>query len=200
MQPQSQTPQLEWFTVGEAARYLGIASSTFRNWVDAGRVPSYTTPGGHRRVTREALDRLLAPADGNPPMPDGRKPHVLVIDDQREIRTMLRSCFESEGFEVAEAESVRDGMLAINRRIPDLLLLDICMPGADGWTMLRMIRAKLDVADLPVVVFSGQDDLRGAEWRGAQGYVRKPFDPLLLVGQARALISIGAATNASGGW
>lgn len=185
----------EWLTVGQAAQYLGVAQSTFRTWVDGGRVPSFTTPGGHRRVTREALDKFMSPGPTQPTMPGGRRPLVLIVDDDADVRSMLRACLEGEGFEVAEGDSVRNGMLEINKRIPDLLMLDICMPGADGWVMLRKIREKLDVADLPVVVFSGQDDLRAAEPRGAQGYLHKPFDPTKLVGQARALIATSTAAS-----
>ena len=78
-------------------------------------------------------------------------------------------------------------------RIPDLMMLDVSMPGIDGWEMLRRVREKLDVKDLPVVIFSGkiaEDELGHAPDRGAQGYLRKPFDPLKLVAQAKALISV----------
>lgn len=180
-------------TVGQAAQYLGVAQTTFRTWVDSDKVPSFTTPGGHRRVTREALDTFISPGPSAPHMPGGRAPLVLVIDDDADVRTMLRTCLEAGGFEVAVGDSVHNGMLEINKRIPDLLMLDICMPGADGWTMLKMIREKLDVAELPIVVFSGQDDLRDAERRGAQGYLHKPFDPNQLVSQARALITTSTA-------
>lgn len=185
----------EWLTLGEAARYLGVAQSTVRKWADMGRVETFKTPGGHRRFRREDLDRFMQGASGEK-LPQSRRgdgaPLVLVIDDDAEVRDVIRECLEREGFAVAEGASAQQGIDRINQRIPDLMMVDVSMPGVDGWEMLRRVREKLDVRDLPVVIFSGKiadDELGNAPDRGAQGYLRKPFDPLKLVAQAKALIS-----------
>ena len=184
----------EWLTLGEAARYLGVAQSTVRKWADMGRVETFKTPGGHRRFRREDLDRFMQGASGEqlPQSRRGGAPLVLIVDDDAEVRTVIRECLEREGFEVAEGANAQQGIDKINQRIPDLMMLDVSMPGIDGWEMLRRVREKLDVRDLPVVIFSGkiaEEELGHAPDRGAQGYLRKPFDPLKLVAQAKALIA-----------
>jgi DNA-binding response OmpR family regulator len=122
----------------------------------------------------------------------GGAPLVLIIDDDAEVRSVIRECLEREGFAVVEGANAQQGIDKINQRIPDLMMLDVSMPGIDGWEMLRRVREKLDVKELPVVIFSGkiaEDELGHAPDRGAQGYLRKPFDPLKLVAQAKALIA-----------
>lgn len=184
----------EWLTLGEAAKYLGVAQSTVRKWADTGRVETFKTPGGHRRFQREDLDRFMHGAS-DASIPQSRRgdgpPLVLVIDDDSAVRLVIRECLEREGFNVVEGANAQQGIDRINQRIPDLMMLDVSMPGVDGWEMLRRVREKLDVADLPVVIFSGEvstEELRHAPDRGAQGYLRKPFDPLKLVAQAKALM------------
>jgi excisionase family DNA binding protein len=186
----------EWLTLGEAARYLGVAQSTVRKWADMGRVETFKTPGGHRRFRRDDLDRFMQGASGET-LPASKRgdgaPLVLIIDDDAEVRLVIRECLEREGFQVVEGANAQQGIDKINNRIPDLMMLDVSMPGIDGWEMLRRVREKLDVKDLPVVIFSGkiaEDELGHAPDRGAQGYLRKPFDPLKLVAQAKALISV----------
>src|SRR3954454_24055083 len=91
----------EWLTLGQAAKYLGVAQSTIRKWSDVGRVPSFYTPGGHRRYRRADLDAFLERSG-----PGGRArggPRVLVVDDDPGVREYVRASLELEGYSVNEA-------------------------------------------------------------------------------------------------
>src|SRR5437879_12371698 len=68
----------DWLTLGQAAKYLGVAQSTIRKWSDLGRVPAFYTPGGHRRYKRGDLDAFLARSGPGKP---ARGPLVLLVDD-----------------------------------------------------------------------------------------------------------------------
>src|SRR5256886_4542937 len=68
----------DWLTLGQAAKYLGVAQSTIRKWSDLGRVPAFYTPGGHRRYRRSDLDAFLERSGPGKP---ARGPLVLVVDD-----------------------------------------------------------------------------------------------------------------------
>src|SRR3712207_1195902 len=84
----------DWLTLGEAAKYLGVAQSTIRKWSDSGRLPAFYTPGGHRRFRRGDLDSFLGSSRGA-----GRaRPLVLIVDDDAGIREMLRANLELEGY------------------------------------------------------------------------------------------------------
>src|SRR3981081_4472774 len=114
----------EWMTLGQAAKYLGVAQSTIRKWSDVGRVPAFYTPGGHRRYRRSDLDTFL---ERSGPGGKGREgPVVLVVDDPA-VRELVRGNLELEGYAVHEAGSAEEGLKLLDEHPPDLILLDVMM-------------------------------------------------------------------------
>ena len=179
-------PQPEWLTLGQAAKYLGVAQSTMRKWSDLGRVSAFYTPGGHRRYRRADLDQFLdRSGPGAVPSDSPRSgPLVLIVDDDERLREYVRVNLEAEGYEVREAGSAEEGLEALGERSPDLILLDVMMPQVDGWETLRRIQEHTGVGAIPVIMFSGKVDERSAEeaeQRGVQGFIGKPFDPRDLI-------------------
>ncbi len=179
--------QPEWLTLGQAAKYLGVAQSTMRKWSDVGRVSAFYTPGGHRRYRRADLDQFLdrsgPGASASAPSP-GAGPLVLIVDDDERLREYVRVNLEAEGYEVREAGSAEDALEALGERSPDLILLDVMMPQVDGWETLRRIQEHTGVGAIPVIMFSGKVDEQAAseaESRGVQGFIGKPFDPRSLI-------------------
>lgn len=181
----------EWLTLGQAARFLGVAQSTIRKWSDGGRVPAFYTPGGHRRFRRGDLEAFLARSGPAGRAPAG--PSVLLVDDDDRVRELVRVTLELEGYAVREAGSAEEGMSAIDDRKPDVILLDVMMPHVDGWEMLRRIQERHGPGAIPVVMFSGkvdEDSQRKAAAGGARGFVGKPFDLQQLVEQAKAVAPV----------
>jgi excisionase family DNA binding protein len=180
----------EWLTLGQAARFLGVAQSTIRKWSDQGRVPAFYTPGGHRRFRRSDLDAFLARSG---PGRQQAGPTVLLVDDDERMRELVRMELEREGYDVQEAASADEGLSAIESRKPELVLLDVMMPHVDGWEMLRRIQERHGAGAIPVLMFSGQVDenaRRQAASSGARGFVGKPFDLAELVEQAKAIAPV----------
>jgi excisionase family DNA binding protein len=176
----------DWLTLGQAAKFLGVAQSTIRKWSDQGRVPAFYTPGGHRRYRRRDLELFLdrsGPGRGGGPL-------VLVVDDDARVREFIRVNLEMEGYSVAEASSGEEALTAIDgSQAPDLVLLDVVMPGIDGWQMLQRMQERH--GSIPVIMFSGKVDaasVADAASRGAQGFIAKPFDPQQLIERAKALV------------
>jgi excisionase family DNA binding protein len=176
----------DWLTLGQAAKYLGVAQSTIRKWSDSGRLPAFYTPGGHRRFRRSDLDQFLGSSRGGP----SARPLVLVVDDDEGLRSFLRSNLEIEGYEVREAASAEEGLAALDQEPPDLILLDVMMPRMNGWEMLQRVRERHGVGTMPVIMFSGKVDESEAtaEERGAQAFIGKPFDPEQLLASTRQLL------------
>jgi excisionase family DNA binding protein len=176
----------EWLTLGQAATFLGVAQSTLRKWSDGGRVPAFYTPGGHRRYKRADLDGFLARSGPGKP---ARGPLVLLVDDDPQVREVVRLNLEMEGYAVREAGNAEDGLAALEDEAPDLILLDVMMPQVDGWEMLRRVQERHGVGSIPVVMFSGQLDAGPeAVQRGAQGFVGKPFDLRALIEQTKQIV------------
>jgi excisionase family DNA binding protein len=182
----------EWLTLGQAARYLGVAQSTIRKWSDQGRLPAFYTPGGHRRYRLRDLDAFVAGSAGGAPAARTRPaPLVLIVDDDPRIREFVRVNLEMEGFAVREAGSADEGLEALEAEPPDLILLDVMMPKVDGWEMLQRVRERHGVDSIQVVMFSGQveeDAADQAQAGGAQAFVGKPFNPQDLVTRAKDLL------------
>jgi excisionase family DNA binding protein len=180
----------EWLTLGQAAKFLGVAQSTIRKWSDHGRVPTFYTPGGHRRYRRGDLETFLA-RSGPGRVQAG--PPVLLVDDDDRMRELVRLELEREGYDVQEAASADEGLESIEARKPDLVLLDVMMPHVDGWEMLRRIQEQHGACAIPVLMFSGQVDdaaRRQAASSGASGFVGKGFDLNELVEQAKSIVPV----------
>ena len=179
-----------WLTLGQAAKLLGVAQSTVRAWSDAGRLPVFYTPGGHRRFKETDLESFLTRNGA------GSRPRnaatVLVVDDDARLRELIRVNLEYDGMTVREAGTAEEGLRALDEDPPDLVLLDVQMPGIDGWAMLQRMRERHGVEALPVIMFSGKTEggAERAEAGGAQAFVGKPLDPLTLVEQAKALLRV----------
>jgi excisionase family DNA binding protein len=174
----------EWLTLGQAAKYLGVAQSTMRKWSDLGRVAAFYTPGGHRRYRRSDLDQFLDRSGPAAAAPRTSGPLVLIVDDDERLREYVRANLEVEGYEVREAGSADDALAALGEQSPDLILLDVMMPQVDGWETLRRIQEHTGVGAIPVIMFSGQVDEESAaeaESRGAKAFIGKPFDPRSLI-------------------
>jgi DNA-binding response OmpR family regulator len=107
--------------------------------------------------------------------------HIFVIDDERNIRDLIRKYLEKEGFSVTTFESAQNVVNEITRLKPDLLVLDIMMPGVDGLELCREIRKNTEI---PIVFVSARDEeldrILGLEL-GADDYLAKPFSPRELV-------------------
>src|SRR3712207_221286 len=179
----------EWLTLGQAAKYLGVAQSTLRKWSDSEMIPAFYTPGRHRRYRRGDLDAFLERS--GPGAAETTGPRVLIVDDDAGMRAFVRASLEGEGFDVREAASAREGLALLEDEPLDLILLDVMMPGMDGWEMLQRVQDRHGA--IPVIMFSGKVDAAGeAEQRGASGFISKPSDPQQLVERAKQILSTRA--------
>jgi len=188
--PRRRAPGAEpdWLTLGQAAKYLGVAQSTIRKWSDQRRLPAFYTPGGHRRYRRGDLDAFLERSGAGTRSTEG--PLVLIVDDDDKLREFVRVNLEMEGYTVREAASAHEGLAALEEQSPDLVLLDVMMPEMDGWEMLRQLHERHGMGAIPVIVFSGQveEDAGEVVARGAQAFVGKPFSPQSLIERTKALL------------
>jgi len=117
--------------------------------------------------------------------------HVLVVDDQEEILDLTCSVLGAAGHLVSRASSGLQALDRLAEQPCDLVLLDINMPGMDGWEVLRLIRADDTLAALPVVMFSVKgevgDKIQGMQ-EGAVDYITKPFEVDALLARVRRLL------------
>ncbi|WP_045835376.1 response regulator [Hyphomicrobium sp. 99] len=113
---------------------------------------------------------------------------ILVVDDDPEIRSLLKTCFEREGYDVIEAPDAKNARAALERGTISLITLDLTLGRDDGLSLAREIRASCDV---PIVMLSGKGDtvdrIVGLEV-GADDYIAKPFSPREVLARVRAVL------------
>src|ERR1700722_20385854 len=136
--------------------------------------PSPGTPPGSARTLRTVWVR-----EGDT--------SVLAIEDDADIRQLLRALLGREGYVVSEAATGRDGLRAFHEERPDLVILDVGLPDLDGWQVLERIR---DMSDAPVLVLTARsaerDKVRGLN-AGADDYLTKPFSRVELLARLQAI-------------
>jgi excisionase family DNA binding protein len=181
-------PDVEWLTIGSAARYLGVSESTVRKWADEGRLTAFATPGGHRRFRRADLDTFLA---ASTTAPDEQPPLVLLVDADDERRTLVRYTLAGDGFRVHEATNADEGLAALDEEPPDLILLDVLLPDVDGCEMICKLRELHGRESIPVVMFAGAPYAPGKGGSGPRRFIGRP-DPLRLVDATRQLLELQA--------
>jgi response regulator RpfG family c-di-GMP phosphodiesterase len=108
---------------------------------------------------------------------------LLLVDDNAALRALVRTTFEAVDLAVEEAEDAREARRRIEAHRPDVIVLDVLMPGESGLDLCRALKSDPATASIPIVLLSGSDggSLVAADAAGADAYVRKPFSPLELL-------------------
>jgi two-component system phosphate regulon response regulator PhoB len=119
------------------------------------------------------------------------KETILVVEDEEDIRELLKYNLEKEGYQIFGAATGEEALQAVRRRLPDLILLDLMLPGIDGLEVCRRIKSDPQARHLPIIMLTAKgeetDIVTGLEL-GADDYVTKPFSPRVLVARLRAAL------------
>ncbi|PID85818.1 MAG: two-component system response regulator [Chloroflexi bacterium] len=120
---------------------------------------------------------------------------VLIVDDEPMARTLLRLMLVRAGFNVSEAEDGFDALEKIQTNQPDIVLLDVMMPGMDGFSVCETIRQQQETAQLPVIMLSAKTDLNSINKGlrvGATKYLTKPISPENLTRHVKEILDTSA--------
>ncbi|MBU1364195.1 MAG: response regulator [Gammaproteobacteria bacterium] len=184
-----------YLTTREAAKSLGISLRTAQLWVENGQLDAWKTDGGHRRISRASVQRLL---DGAPPAamtdifvpPSPERIRVLVVEDDSILLKLYKTVIASWNLpiDVITAGNGIDGLIRVGKDAPDLMITDLSMPGMDGIQLIRLLAASSFREGLEIVVVSGLDKPQIDALGGLPADIRLFSKPVPFV-QLKAIVS-----------
>lgn len=130
-------------------------------------------------------------------MTDAAKPRILIVEDDPDLRTILKLQLLSQDYDVIEAADGAEGFAAAQAQAPDMVILDLMMPVLDGFGFLKRVRSIMTMTEVPILILTASEDernkLRGFQYQ-ADSYMNKPYDlDALSVEVARLLATAKAA-------
>jgi excisionase family DNA binding protein len=159
-------PQMKFCTTREAAEMLGVSLKTAQLWSESGLLEAWRTEGGHRRIYRDSVQRLLVESAGaKTPIAEEAEPasartlSILVAEDDDNLRRLYSMQLRTWSMapKVMVVPTGFEALLEIGRHAPDLLITDLRMPEIDGFRMLRILRNVEELNQMRIVVVSGLD-------------------------------------------
>ncbi|MCA9793326.1 MAG: response regulator transcription factor [Vulcanimicrobiota bacterium] len=121
---------------------------------------------------------------------------ILIVDDEPHVLEVLRVTLEDFGFKILEAMDGEDAIATVQEQRPDLVVLDVMLPGRDGQEICRQLKASSDTAAIPVIMLtarSGPENEREGLEAGADAYLTKPFSPLTLLSEVHRQLQLEIA-------
>ena len=119
---------------------------------------------------------------------------VLVVDDERDILELVKYNLDKEGYQVTVVATGEDALAATRTKLPDIVILDLMLPGVDGLEVCRRLKGDPRTRNIPIVMLTAKGDeadvVTGLEL-GASDYVTKPFSPRVLTARIRAVLRRG---------
>lgn len=181
------------FTVPEAARYCCVDRVTFWRWVKSGNIKAWVTPGGHHRIDREDLEAFVREKgifSGYPEKND--KKNILIVDDDENIQKALTKSLEAHGFVTEVASDGFNAGLKVMKFEPDLIILDIVMPGMDGFEVCRHVKSNPATTHIKILTLTGYDTEENRKRimdAGADDILVKPANAEILLARIHNLLN-----------
>ena len=181
------------FTIPQAAKICSVCRTTMWRWVKSGKLEAFLTPGGQFKIREGDLKFFIQKRMKHLPVAEfsqGKK--ILVVDDDPGIQKLLNKILSSNGY---RRETASDGFEAgtkIMQFKPDLIILDLFMPGMDGFEVCRQIKESSNTSHIKILALTGYDSKENKERimrAGADGYLVKPVGKSVLLKNVKNLIS-----------
>ena len=175
----------EYLTTRQAAEMLGVAVSTIQLWTNNGSLQAWTTEGGHRRIVRSSVERMLAQKIPESAQDSEESFSVVVVEDNAQQLRMYEKQFRSwdRSINMVTAKDGYEGLVKIGQALPSIIITDLKMPNMDGFQMIKALKKMSDLEHCSIIVVSGltEDEIeaKGGLPEGVELFIKPiPFDKL----------------------
>jgi len=167
------------FSPREAGECCNVDRTTITAWIKRKGLKAQRMPGGYFRIRKSDLDAFLSRYDiyREVEQEKSKAPTILIVDDEEQVRISVEAALEDH-FQIILAASGEECIKILKETRPSLIMLDIMMPGMDGYAVCREIKSNRNIMDIPILMVSAKtaevDIVKGFE-TGASDYIRKPY-------------------------
>ncbi|MHC4871987.1 MAG: response regulator [Planctomycetota bacterium] len=185
-------------TTGDISKYCEVNFRTVISWIDAGKLKAYNLPGrGDRRIKIEDFVDFLKhngmPIPEDLPIGDEGKTKILIVEDDVNLARVMSGILEKKGFDTAIAYDGFQAGTMVESYSPDLMTLDLNMPGMGGHRVVKFIKSHDKYSKIKIIIVSAmsKEVIDGAVAEGADFGIRKPFEQEILVESINKLLMNG---------
>ena len=180
-----------YLTTGKVGEMLEVSPAAIKKWIQQGKLAAFRTPGGHFRILADEFERFQKTHGFG--TGTGEPLRVLVVDDQLDVAEVIVASLRAfhPRARLETAANGFEGLLKVGTFRPDVLLLDLSMPGMDGFEVCRQIKRDPLIRDTKVVVMTARflDAESRALDAGADGFLSKPFEAATVYGLLARLLA-----------
>lgn len=179
--------ETEYLTTSEAGNICGVTRTTITRWIDEGLFNAFITPGGHRKIRREDLNRFLAAKNIAPPeATDPGKKNILVVDDNPYDLKLFEAFFliAKDKYQVHTAGDGFEAIYKIGEVKPEIVVLDLMMPDMDGFEVCTKIKSNENTKHIQVIITTAHGEEKNREKAlecRADAFFTKPLDWTALI-------------------
>lgn len=182
----------------EIAKFCDVHERTVSRWINKGNLKGHKLVGrGNYRVQVNDFVKFLTNQGMPVPASLLQKPNILIVDDEQNVRSVIKRALKRNGFATSEASGGFEAGVLMHQHKPQLVTIDLSMPGLSGLEVIRFIRTRDEFKDIKILVVSGmpQAELVDAIAAGADGYITKPFNNETLISNITSLLNVNRFTQ-----
>ncbi|MBC8391148.1 MAG: response regulator [Deltaproteobacteria bacterium] len=179
-------------SIPQAAGYCFTSRVTLWRWVKSGKLKAFISPGGQYKIRKKDLEAFISEKMIYLPLPENpQSKTILIVDDDPGIRDLLTKMLSAQKYETEVASSGFEAGAKVVKLKPGLIILDLIMPGMDGFEVCRRIKENPDTSHIKILAFTGYDTKENREKimkAGADGYMVKPVERDVLLRRVEDLL------------
>ncbi|MBL7180336.1 MAG: response regulator, partial [Desulfobacterales bacterium] len=182
-----------FFTIPQAAKFCSISRVTLWRWVKSGKLKAFLTPGGQYKIRKDDLVSFIRGEMGHLPGNEfSQETKILIVDDDPQVQKLFKKMLSRNGYSIEVASDGFEAGVKTVQFKPDLIILDLIMPGMDGFEVCRQIKQNANTSHIKIIACTGYDTKENKDrimQAGADGYLVKPVEKSALFQKIKGLLS-----------